>query len=261
MSASYGINLEHERGVCVVILNRQPLNVLDTIMQDRLAEIAEEIAENRDVRSVVLYGGQKTFAAGADIKEMAAMSPATLRGRPEGLQRGFNQIAALAKPVIAAVTGYAFGGGCELALCADLRYAAEDAVFGLPEVTLGIMPGCGGTQRLARLVGPARAKDMILTGRRVTASEGLNIGLVDRVVAPDQVLEHAMHWAASFEHGPSRALAAIKRSVDSGLDLPLDEALALERSIFADAFDSRDKSIGMAHFLDKKPGSAGFVGQ
>lgn len=260
MSHAYGIRLEREGHVCVVELNRPPLNVLDTLMQDRLAEVAEEINRDRDIRSVVLYGGPRTFAAGADIKEMSAMTPATLDQRPEGLQHGFNQIAALDKPVIAAVTGYAFGGGCELALCADLRFAAEDAVFALPEVTLGIMPGCGGTQRLARLIGPARAKDMMLTGRRVDASEALQMGLVNRVVAPDQVLQQAMRWAASFEHGPFKALAAIKRSIDAGLDLPLSEALALERSIFSGVFGTEDKNTGMNHFLNKAAGRARFAG-
>jgi len=258
---TYGIELERQGSTAVVMLERAPLNVLDTFMQDRLAEIAAHIAENREIRSVVLYGGERTFAAGADIKEMAAMSSAALRARPEGLQHGFNQIAALDVPVVAAITGYAFGGGCELALCADLRYAAHDAVFGLPEITLGIMPGCGGTQRLARLIGAARAKDLMLTGRRINAEEALQIGLIDRVIGPGQVFAEALRWATTFENGPARALAAIKRSVDRGADLPLPDALVLERGIFEDVFDSRDKVIGMAHFLDKKHGPAGFTGR
>lgn len=252
------IAVEHVDGIAVVRIDRPPLNVLDTRTQDALADAASDIAGS-DAAAVVLWGGERTFAAGADVKEMHAMSSADLAARPQGLQRGFTELAALQQPVIAAITGFALGGGCELALTADVRFAADDAVLGQPEVTLGMIPGCGGTQRLARLVGASRAKELMLTGRRIGAEEALQIGLIDRVLGPAEVLEASMAWARQFVGGPARAYAAVCQAVDEGLALPLDDALALERTLFADVFATQDKDIGTGHFVDKAKGRAPFV--
>jgi enoyl-CoA hydratase/carnithine racemase len=255
------VSVETHGTVGVLRLHRPPLNILNLQAQDELALAAKDIEANPVIRSAVIYGGEKTFAAGADIKEMSMMTPEDLRKRSRGLQHGFNDLARLSKPLIAAVTGYALGGGCELALCADVRYAAGNAVFGQPEVRLGIMPGCGGTQRLPRLVGPGRAKDLMLTGRQISADEAYRIGLVDLVVPADEVLDHAMDWAQQFSAGPSAALQTIKQAVDDGLDTSLESALALERRLFARLFDSQDKATGMEHFLAKSGTAAQFAGK
>lgn len=255
------VNVELHGAVAVIRLHRPPLNILNLAVQNELALAAQEIETNPAVRSAVLYGGERTFAAGADVKEMSRMTPHELSKRHSGLQHGFNDLANLSKPLIAAVTGYALGGGGELAMCADVRYAAHDAVFGQPEIRLGIMPGSGGTQRLARLVGPAKAKEIMLTGRQITADEAYRIGLVDKVVPAGEVLEQATAWATQFTQGPALALKTIKQAVDAGLDLPIESALALERELFAVLFQSEDKTIGMGHFLTKAPGAAPFAGK
>src|SRR4249919_1536206 len=171
------------------------MNALNAAVQEGLRAAAHEASDRADVRAVIVYGGEKVFAAGADIKEMAAMSYTDMVDRSGALQSSFSAVTRIPKPVVAAVNGYALGGGCELALCADIRIAADNATFGQPEILLGIIPGLGGTQRLARLVGPSRAKDLIFTGRFVKADEALEIGLVDRVVPADQVYDEAVAWA------------------------------------------------------------------
>ncbi|MGW3983335.1 enoyl-CoA hydratase/isomerase family protein, partial [Streptomyces mirabilis] len=175
------VHLEVAEGVGTLRLDRPPMNALDVATQDRLKELAEEATRREDVRAVVIYGGEKVFAAGADIKEMQAMDHAAMVVRSRGLQDSFSAVARIPKPVVAAVTGYALGGGCELALCADFRIAADNAKLGQPEILLGLIPGAGGTQRLSRLIGPSKAKDLIFTGRMVKADEALSLGLVDRV--------------------------------------------------------------------------------
>lgn len=254
------VTVEARDAVAVIRIHRPPLNILNLQAQDELALAAMEIEADSGIRSAVLYGGGSTFAAGADIKEMSLMDQGDVAGRRDGLQHGFNELAGLSKPLVAAITGYALGGGCELALCADVRFAAEDAVLGQPEIRLGIMPGCGGTQRLARLVGPARAKDLMLTGRQVSAGEAYRIGLVDRVVPSPEVFTHALEWAGQFSNGPALALGTIKEAVDEGMDLSLADALELERELFAPLFATQDKRIGMQHFLSKSDGTASFVG-
>jgi enoyl-CoA hydratase/carnithine racemase len=254
------VTVEVRGAVGIITLNRPPLNILNLQVQDELALAAAAVEGDGNLRSAIIYGGEKTFAAGADVKEMNSMSAPALAGRPNGLQHGFLELSQLSKPVVAAISGYALGGGCELALCADVRIAASDAVLGQPEVLLGIMPGCGGTQRLSRLVGPARAKDLMLTGRKVAVDEAYRIGLVDRVVPAGTVLNEALAWASQFAGGPALALATIKAAVDGGLNEPLDRSLALERALFERVFASEDKTIGMTHFLTKKAGAAPFVG-
>lgn len=245
------VRLEVTAGVGVLRLDRPKLNALDAAMQRRIGELAEEAGERTDVAAVVVTGGPSVFAAGADIKEMAAMGPADMVRHAALLQEAFRAVAMLPKPVVAAVNGYALGGGCELALCADIRIAADDATFGQPEIKLGVVPGAGGTQRLARLVGPARAKEMIFTGRFVGAAEALRIGLVDQIVPPDHVLDTALEWARGFVGGPSLALTAAKECIDRGLDAGLDTGLRLETAAFATLFATEDRTIGMQAFVDR----------
>jgi enoyl-CoA hydratase/carnithine racemase len=177
------------------------------------------------------------------------------------LQSALTAVARIPKPVVAAVTGYALGGGCELALCADIRIAAEDAKLGQPEILLGIIPGAGGTQRLTRLVGPSKAKDLIFTGRHVKAEEALAIGLVDRVVPAEKVYDEAVAWARQFTNAPAIALRAAKEAVDRGIEVDLDTGLEIERAHFAGLFATEDRTIGMRSFVENGPGKAAFVGR
>ncbi|GAA1091633.1 MULTISPECIES: enoyl-CoA hydratase/isomerase family protein [Streptomyces violaceusniger group] len=252
------VNLEVADGVATFRLDRPPMNALDIATQDRLRELAAEVTRRDDVRAVVIWGGEKVFAAGADIKEMREMDHAAMVVRSGDLQESFTAVARIPKPVVAAVTGYALGGGCELALCADFRIAAENAKLGQPEILLGLIPGAGGTQRLARLVGPAKAKDLIFTGRQVKADEALAIGLVDRVVPAEEVYAQAHAWAAKLAKGPAIALRAAKESVDRGLETDLDSGLAIERNWFAGLFATEDREIGMRSFVEDGPGKATF---
>jgi enoyl-CoA hydratase/carnithine racemase len=253
------VSLEVAEGVGTIRLDRPPMNALDIATQDRLKELAEEAARREDVRAVVLYGGEKVFAAGADIKEMQAMDHTAMVLRSRALQDSFTAVARIPKPVVAAVTGYALGGGCELALCADFRIAGENAKLGQPEILLGLIPGAGGTQRLARLVGPSKAKDLIFTGRMVKADEAREIGLVDRVVPADEVYAQAHAWAAKLTQGPALALRAAKESIDTGLETDIDTGLAVERNWFAGLFATEDRERGMRSFVEEGPGKAKFL--
>ncbi|MFJ9590370.1 enoyl-CoA hydratase/isomerase family protein [Streptomyces acidicola] len=253
------VHLEVAEGVGTIRLDRPPMNALDIGTQDRLKELAEEAANRADVRAVVLYGGEKVFAAGADIKEMQAMDHAAMVVRSRALQDSFTAVARIPKPVVAAVTGYALGGGCELALCADYRIAGENAKLGQPEILLGLIPGAGGTQRLSRLIGPSRAKDLIFTGRMVKADEALTLGLVDRVVPAGEVYTQAHEWAAKLAQGPAIALRAAKESIDTGLETDIETGLAVERNWFAGLFATEDRERGMRSFVEEGPGKAKFV--
>ncbi|MGI5437883.1 enoyl-CoA hydratase/isomerase family protein [Streptomyces shenzhenensis] len=252
------VHLEVAEGVGTLRLDRPPMNALDVAVQERIRELAEEATRRDDVRAVVLYGGEKVFAAGADIKEMRAMDHAAMVLRARGLQDSFTAVARIPKPVVAAVTGYALGGGCELALCADYRIAADNAKLGQPEILLGLIPGAGGTQRLPRLIGPAKAKDLIFTGRQVKADEALAIGLVDRVVPAADVYTEAHAWAAKLAQGPAIALRAAKESIDTGLEADLDTGLTVERTWFAGLFATEDRERGMRSFVEDGPGKAKF---
>lgn len=252
------VSLEVAEGVGTLRLDRPPMNALDVATQDRLKELAEEATRREDVRAVVIYGGERVFAAGADIKEMQNMDHTGMVLRARGLQDSFTAVARIPKPVVAAITGYALGGGCELALCADYRIAADNAKLGQPEILLGLIPGAGGTQRLPRLVGPSKAKDLIFTGRQVKADEALAIGLVDRVVPAAEVYEQAHAWAAKLAQGPAIALRAAKESVDTGLETDIDTGLAVERNWFAGLFATEDRETGMRSFVEEGPGKAKF---
>ena len=253
------VHLKVAEGVGTIRLDRPPMNALDIATQDRLKELAEEATRREDVRAVVLYGGEKEFAAGADIKEMQAMDHTAMVVRSRALQVSFTAVARIPKPVVAAVTGYALGGGCELTLCADYRIAADNAKLGQPEILLGLIPGAGGTQRLARLIGPSKAKDLIFTGRMVKADEALSLGLVDRVVPADEVYEQAHAWAARLAQGPALALRAAKESVDAGLETDIETGLAVERTWFAGLFATEDRERGMRSFVEEGPGKAKFL--
>jgi len=255
------VHLEAADGVATIRLDRPPMNALNVTVQEEIRAAAAEASERDDIRAVIVYGGEKVFAAGADIKEMAEMSYPDMVRRSGALQSSFTAVARIPKPVVAAVTGYALGGGCELALCADIRIAAENATMGQPEILLGVMPGAGGTQRLARLVGPARAKDLVFTGRFVAAEEALRIGLVDKVVPATDVYAEAYRWAARFAAGPALALRAAKEAIDRGLEADLDTGLEIERQSFAALFATDDRSTGMTSFIENGPGKASFEGR
>ncbi|RII15669.1 putative enoyl-CoA hydratase echA8 [Streptomyces sp. YIM 130001] len=253
------VTLEVSEGVGTIRLDRPPMNALDVAIQDRLKELAEEAARRDDVRAVIVHGGEKVFAAGADIKEMQEMDHAAMVVRSRALQESFTAVARIPKPVVAAVSGYALGGGCELALCADYRIAGDNARFGQPEILLGLIPGAGGTQRLSRLIGPSRAKDLIFTGRQVKADEALSLGLVDRVVPAAEVYEAAHAWAAKLAKGPALALRAAKESVDAGLETDIETGLTVERNWFAGLFATEDRERGMRSFVEEGPGKAKFL--
>jgi enoyl-CoA hydratase/carnithine racemase len=251
------VRLEVEGGVGTIRLDRPPLNAINEDLTGELLDAAQEAARRDDVGAVVLYGGEKVFAAGADVKMMAGMGPVEVRPMIMGLQEVFNAVEDIPKVTIAAVTGFALGGGCELAMCADLRFAAPNAKLGQPEILLGIIPGAGGTQRLPRLVGPARAKDLIFSGRQVGADEAERIGLVDRVV--DDPLAEAVDAARGFADGPRAALRAAKVAINWGSRVDLRTGVAIEREAFCDLFTTEDQKEGMAAFVQKR--KAGFTGR
>ena len=255
------VRLEVDGGIGTIWLQRPPMNALDTQMQDELAEVAKEAGERPEVAAVVVYGGPKVFAAGADIKQMQAMDYAAMVERSGQLQAAFTAVARIPKPTIAAITGYALGGGLELALACDFRVCGDNAKLGQPEILLGLVPGAGGTQRLPRLIGPARAKDLIFSGRFVEAAEALSLGLVDRVTPADDVYGVARDMAARYVGGPALALRAAKEAIDRGLDADLETGLTIERLQFAGLFATEDRATGMASFIEHGPGKARFVGR
>jgi enoyl-CoA hydratase/carnithine racemase len=244
--------------VAVVRLDRPKMNALSRALLAELADVAEELAAEPP-GAVIVWGGERIFAAGADISEFGGSGEAA--GVTTGFHRALDAIAALPRVTIAAIAGYALGGGCELALACDFRVAADTAKLGQPEILLGIIPGGGGTQRLPRLVGPARAKEMILSGRQVGAAEALQIGLVDRVVPADGLFDAALALARSYAAGAVVVQGLAKRAVDGGLDGSLADGLAFERELFAEAAGTEDAAIGVRSFLESGPGKARFVGR
>jgi enoyl-CoA hydratase/carnithine racemase len=255
------VRVERDEAIATIRLARPPMNALNAQVQDEIEAAAAEVDADPAVRAVVLFGGEKVFAAGADIKEMAEASFAQVAADSRRLQAAFTAVARIGKPVVAAVTGYALGGGLELALCADFRVAGEGARVGQPEILLGIIPGAGGTQRLPRLIGPARAKDIVFTGRFVGAAEALSIGLVDKVVPDAGVYRAAHDLAARFADGPAVALRAAKQAIDAGIEADLDTGLEIERLNFAALFATEDQRAGMRSFIENGPGKATFAGR
>ncbi|SNQ46140.1 putative enoyl-CoA hydratase [Frankia canadensis] len=255
------VRLEVDGSIGTIRLDRPPMNALNAQLTAELRTAALQAAGDGRIRAVVLYGGEKVFAAGADIKEMAPMGIAEISSWVRDLSSTLETIARLPKPVVAAVTGYALGGGLELALCADVRVLADNAKIGVPEIQLGVIPGAGGTQRLPRLVGLSRAKDLVFSGRQVRADEAERIGLADAVVAPGEVYARARQIAESYAGGPAMALAAAKQAIDDGAELALSEALRLESALFTGLFGTEDQRIGMDSFVRQGPGKAQFVGR
>ena len=245
-------------GVAVIRLDNPKVNALSQELLAELAVAAESLSDDPP-GAVVVTGGERIFAAGADISQFGGPDEAiTITA---GFHRALDAVAAIPRFVIAAVSGYALGGGCELALACDYRIASEKAVFGQPEILLGIIPGGGGTQRLPRAVGVSRAKELMITGRQVKADEALRIGLADEVVAPEQLHERALALAGEVARGASQAQALVKRAVDGGIDGDLSDGLLLERASFVEVFRTDDSRIGVQSFLAEGPGKASFTGR
>ncbi|MGH9113984.1 MAG: enoyl-CoA hydratase/isomerase family protein [Acidimicrobiales bacterium] len=245
-------------GVALVRLDNPKVNALSGELLRQLEAVAGELTDDPP-GAVVLTGGDRIFAAGADISEFGGPDEARVVGGRFGA--ALDAVAAIPRCVIAAISGFALGGGCELALACDMRIASERAKLGQPEILLGIIPGGGGTQRLARLVGPAKAKDLILSGRQVAADEALRIGLVDQVVPPDELHERALALGAELARGAVVAQRLVKRAIDEGLEGTLAAGLELEQRLFAEVFGTEDARIGVASFLEHGPGKAQFVGR
>jgi enoyl-CoA hydratase len=255
------VRLDVEDDVGTIRLDRPPMNAINEDLTRELGQAAREASLRDDVKSVVLWGGEKIFAAGADVKMMVDMSPNDVKPMITELQETFNLVEEIPKVTIAAINGFALGGGCELALCADFRFAAEDSRIGQPEIQLGIIPGAGGTQRLPRLIGPARAKDLIYSGRHVRAEEAVRIGLVDSSFPPDAVYSEAVAVARRYAKGPLAALRAAKAAITSGGRTDFHSGLLLEREAFAGLFSTEDQKAGMRSLLEQGPGKATFVGR
>jgi enoyl-CoA hydratase/carnithine racemase len=254
------VTTEHrDDGVAVIRLSNGKVNALSTEVLRQVEAAADGLTADPP-RAVVVTGSERMFAAGADIDEFGGPAEARMIG--DAFLRALCAVAAIPRATIAAVNGYALGGGCELALACDLRVASASAHFGQPEVLLGIIPGGGGTQRLARLVGPAKAKELIYSGRQVGAEEALRIGLVDRVAEPDvDAFDVALAWAQELAAGPGLAHGLAKRAIDRGLDVTLDSGLDLEQRLFVEAFGTDDARIGVESFKEHGPGKASFTGR
>ena len=246
------VRVEVEGAVATIRLDRPPANALGRPVSVELQEAIATVADDDAVRAAVIWGGERIFAAGADIKAMAEFGPAEIEPDVSALEQACRDLESLAKPVIAAINGFALGGGCEVALAADFRFAAEDAKLGQPEIRLGIIPGAGGTQRLPRLVGQARARELVYSGRHVGAEEALAIGLVDRVLLPDEVYAAALGEAARWAAGPTRALAAAKAAVNAAAARELADGLRVEHDAFVALFETRDQKEGMRAFLETR---------
>ena len=246
------VRLETTDGIGTIRLDRPPMNPLSTQVQEELREAAHAAAADPEIRAVVVYGGEKVFAAGADITEFTAQTYQRMSLRAAELSGAFDAVARIEKPVVAAITGYALGGGCELALACDWRVVAEDAKLGQPEIKLGLIPGAGGTQRLARLIGPAKAKDLVFSGRMVDAEEALRIGLADRVVPAADVYATAIELVRPYTNGPALALRAAKLAIDGGLGMDLASGLAWESQLFAGLFATDDRIEGTTAFVQKR---------
>ncbi len=255
------VRVETEAGIATIRLDRPKMNALNGQLQREIGAAAAEVSADPETRAVILYGGERIFAAGADVKEMSEASPAEIMDLAAGIQAAFKAVAHIPKPVVAAITGYALGGGLELALCADFRVLGEGAQVGQPEILLGIIPGAGGTQRLPRLIGVSKAKDLVYSGRFVNATEALAIGLADLVVPDADVYQAAQGLAARYVAGPPLALRAAKQAIDAGQDVDLDDGLEIERLHFTGLFATEDGQAGLRSFVENGPGKATFSGR
>lgn len=244
--------------IAVLRLDNPKVNALSRELLAQLHAHAKALHEDPP-GAVVVTGGDRMFAAGADIHQFGGPQEAAVYGAE--FRQAFDALASIPRATTAAICGYALGGGLELALACDFRIAAASAHVGQPEILLGFIPGGGGTQRLARLVGPAAAKDLIFSGRQVRADKALAMGLVDEVVSPDQVLERAIERAGELATGAVVAQGLAKQAIDQGVDLALDEGLQLEQDLFVDSFRTEDSQIGLKSFIDHGPGKATFTGR
>ncbi len=243
--------IEIEAGVGRIQLHRpQVLNALNMELVDELVQTMEEMDQNSEVRTILLTGDERAFAAGADIKEMAGATAVEMLLRNQFST--WDRIRRVRKPIIAAVSGYALGGGCELAMACDMIVAAETATFGQPEINLGVMPGAGGTQRLTRTIGKARAMEMILTGRPITAEEAYRAGLVTRVVPVKELEEEAMKLAREIAAKPPIAVQLAKQAVLKAQDVTLESGLDFEQKLFYLLFSTEDQREGMKAFMEKR---------
>jgi enoyl-CoA hydratase len=249
-----------EEQVAVVYLNRPPFNPLNRQLFSELSLLMDRLELDHDVKVVIITGkGDRAFAAGADIHDMMHLNGMEILEMCQISRSAFSKIERLSKPVIAAVNGLALGGGCELAMACDFRICSENTKFGLPEINLGIIPGGGGTQRLQRIIGQSKAKELLFFGEMIDAERAFEIGLANRVVAIDELMRSAKEWAKKLAEKPVVAMRMVKRSVNAGANVDLDTALDLETSCFGNAFASEDRKEGMLSFIEKRKPS--FVGR
>jgi enoyl-CoA hydratase/carnithine racemase len=252
------VGVGEDAGVATISFVRPPVNALSRALQEELRTVAVAINGDESIRVVVITGGDAVFAAGADVKEFATWTGAIARDQAGPLQSAFDAVAAIAAPVIAKMSGYALGGGMELAMCADIRIADTTVKMGQPEILLALIPGAGGTQRLTRLVGPSRAKELVFTGRQVAAAEALAWGLVNEVVEPPELSARVADVARRLAKHSQAALRAAKRAIDASPDNTLREGLHIERTEFAALFAGADVQRGLQSFFDNGPGKADF---
>jgi enoyl-CoA hydratase/carnithine racemase len=255
--AEFIVTERQPNGVELIRLNRPPFNALSAELLEELGDHVEALAADTALKAVVLTGTEKAFAAGAEISQIRTETDRLLGN----FRRAYDGLEALPRPVIAAVAGVALGGGLEAALACDLRLAAENARLGVPEMQLGVFPGAGGTQRLPRLIGAPRAKELTWTGRHVRADEALAIGLVDRIVPLDGYLDAALEWAGSFAPGAVVSMGLSKLAINGGLDGSLAEGLDLERTLFSEVLATEDAGTGIQSFFDHGAGKAKFAGR
>ena len=256
------VNLEvSETGVGTIRLDRPKVNALNEQVISEIGDIVDRLRVDEEVRAVIVWGGEKVFAAGADIKQMTDLDAVQMFRYIGTFQDVLSRLERLPQITVAAINGYALGGGCELSMACDYRICADNSKLGQPEILLGVIPGAGGTQRLTRLVGMGRAKDIIYTGRFVEPEEARAIGLVHDVVPAAEVYETAVKLAERFAAGPGVALMAAKQAIQSGYEVDMDSALLIERQAFAALFATEDQKIGMKSFAEEGPGKAKFVGR
>ena len=245
--------IEKKEKVCIVAINNpQTLNALNSAVLEELDRAFSEIAADDGIAAVILTGAGKAFVAGADISQMSTMNAAQGKAFGEYGAAVFRKIELLDKPVIAAVNGYALGGGCELAMCCDIRIASAKAKFGQPEVGLGITPGFSGTQRLPRIVGPGKAKELIYTAGIIDAAEACRIGLVNKVTEPEALMDEAMEMAAKIASKAPIAVKYSKQAINKGMQTDMDTAISIEAGLFGLCFSSEDQKEGMRAFLEKR---------
>jgi enoyl-CoA hydratase len=254
------VTVDRDGTVAVIRLNRPPLNALNRALREAFADAVQNVAAS-DARAIVVVGNDRALAAGAGHRGLNEATPAEMAGAVQELQDSLGILASSTVPTVVAINGFALGGGLEIALAADRRIASTDAVLGLPEVSLGLIPGGGGTQRLTRTVGLGKAKDLLMTGRQINAEEALRIGLVDEVVEPHETLSAALSWAHQFDRSAPRAVAAAKTAAEVAADGAVTEGLGTERRLFLNVFATEDARAVIQSFIEIGPGKARFTGR